>query len=221
MTTAPAHVPISLARARQHPQAHGPARPPRPSRAGATEATTTIVIGAGFSGLAVAAELNRQGVAAIVVEGSDFLKPVTTDARTGGLDLGSLKERTDILRLLEHYAQSHGLDIRHGIRAEQLKHGGPARPATQQWVVETAGGTLTAQNIVFTCGALNQLRRVLQALGITAGRELIPAMQAVGLHLVGVGALIAPTTREVLHQAKRVGQSISRQDTLPRAALAV
>jgi cation diffusion facilitator CzcD-associated flavoprotein CzcO len=43
-----------------------------PGNAG-TEQTTTVIIGTGLSGLAVAAELRRRGVGSIVVDGLDIL----------------------------------------------------------------------------------------------------------------------------------------------------
>jgi cation diffusion facilitator CzcD-associated flavoprotein CzcO len=40
---------------------------------GGTEQTTTVIIGTGLSGLAVAAELRRRGVHSIVVDGREIL----------------------------------------------------------------------------------------------------------------------------------------------------
>ena len=68
---------------------------------------------------------------------------------------------------------------------------------------------MSAHSIVFTRGALNQLRRVLHSVGVTTAAELRTAMHALGLYLVGVGDLVIPSTQEILHQAKRAGASIS------------
>ncbi len=183
----------------------------------AAEATTTIVIGSGFSGLAMAAELNRQGIKAIVVDCPSHAHGPAAPS-TGGISLDAMGERTEILRLLEHYAHRHELDIRHATRALNVKHTPAANPAQHQWEVQTATGTLTAHSIVFTRGALNQLRRMLHSAGISTGQGLGVAMQALGLYLVGVGELVTPTTADILHQAKRTGQSISMRVASRRAA---
>lgn len=195
---------------------------PHPTAAG-TESTTTIVIGSGFSGLAMAAELNRQGIPAIVV---DSFRPLGTNApghgapapATGGISLDALSERSDILRLLEHYARRHALDIRPATCALELRLHSHRPPTERQWTVRTATGTLTAHSIVFTRGALNQLRRLLRSLGIGSGHDLAAAMHALGLYLVGVGELVTPSTQEILHQAKRAGQSISARVALREGA---
>ncbi|AIY02091.1 hypothetical protein ART_2492 [Arthrobacter sp. PAMC 25486] len=176
----------------------------------AAEKTTTIVIGSGFSALAVAAELNRQGIEAIVVDGSCALKqPSSIQPITGGISLDELSERSEIVRLLEHYARRHELDIRPETRALELTRAHHPVPTNRQWRVHTATGTLTAHSVVFTRGALSQLRRVLHGVGVTTTTDLRTSMHTLGLYLVGVGNLEIPTTQEVLHQAKRAGQSIA------------
>jgi hypothetical protein len=44
---------------------------------------------------------------------------------------------------------------------------------------------------------------------MAVGRNLTAAMRAIGIYLVGVGELITPSPKEVLRQAKTVGQAIS------------
>jgi hypothetical protein len=56
---------------------------------------------------------------------------------------------------------------------------------------------------------------MLAELGIAVGQNFAAAMRAVGMHLVGVGELITPTPKEVLRQAKAVGQAISARVALP------
>ena len=80
---------------------------------------------------------------------------------------------------------------------------------TQQWAVRTPEGVLLADHLVLTRCAHSQLRRMLSELGMTAGQNLMAAMHALGMYLVGVGQLITPTPKEVLRQAKAVGQAIS------------
>ncbi|GAA4662022.1 FAD-binding protein [Arthrobacter cryoconiti] len=197
-----------------------PAEPSSPSSTttqdvDTTESTTTIVIGSGFSGLAMAAELNRQGIKAIVVEGIGQSTAAAPSPSTGGISLDALAERTEIMRLLEHYARRHELDIRPATCAiNLLRTPGDESRAQCQWSVETPTGTLLAHSIVFTRGALNQLRRMLRNLGVSTGHDFTAAMHALGLYLVGVGEMILPTTQEILHQAKRAGQSISARAAL-------
>ncbi|MHA7175121.1 FAD-binding protein [Arthrobacter sp. Sr24] len=193
------------------------------------ESTTTVVIGSGFSALAIATELNRQGIETIVVDSSIPVQHSPVPPTTGGISLAALSERSEIVRLLEHYARRHEMDIRPATQALDFTHlhgdnlhgavttveAGDAagtvgeESAHRQWRVLTTSGTLTAHSIVFTRGALSQLRKVLHSAGVTTAAEVRTAMQALGLYLVGVGDLAIPTTQEILHQAKRASQSIS------------
>lgn len=193
---------------------------------GGIERTSTVVIGTGLSGLAVASELQRRGVGAIVVDGLDLLgagNPANTSSlqRCDAADAATLRERNEILRHLRNYAASHSLDIRNNVRALQLDHLDAERPAVegldfqeaghpaQQWAVSTPNGILYADHLVLTRCAHSQLRRMLADLGVAAGQNLMAAMHALGMYLVGVGELITPTPKEVLRQAKLVGQAIS------------
>ncbi|WP_307857636.1 FAD-binding protein [Paenarthrobacter sp. DKR-5] len=178
------------------------------SAATVTESTTTVVIGSGLPGLAVASELSRRGVASIVVDGATVFGD-GAQRRNALTDAASLTERSEILRLLRHYAASHQLDVRGATRAVDIsltRQGGAAGP---KWVICTPDGLLLADNIVLTCGAHNQLRRFLAGLGIAAGKDFLHAVRSLGIYLVGVGELIAPTTRGILRQAKVVSEAIS------------
>lgn len=183
---------------------------------GDIERTTAVIIGTGLSGLAVASELRRRGVDSIIVDGLDLLgagHPANTSSlqRCDAADAATLRERNEILRHLRNYAASHKLDVRNNIRALQLDHLDPAETgsATQQWAVRTPGGVLLADHLVLTRCAHSQLRRMLSDLGVAAGNNLMAALHALGMYLVGVGELITPTPKEVLRQAKVVGNAIS------------
>ncbi len=191
---------------------------------GGTERTTTVIIGTGLSGLAVGAELRRRGVDAIVVDGLDILgagQPANTASlqRCDAADSDSLRERNEILRHLRNYAASHDMDVRNTTRAVQLTmvggtagggHDGTTEPfVPRQWEVHTPNGILLADNIVLTRCAHSQLRRMLSDFGITVRSNLVAAMRTIGIYLVGVGELITPSPKEVLRQAKTVGQAIS------------
>ena len=184
-----------------------------PGNAG-TEQTTTVVIGTGLSGLAVAAELRRHRVDAIVVDGLDILgqaQPANTTSlqRCDAADSGTLRERNEILRHLRNYAASHSVDVRNTTRAVQLTMLEAPDQAAPQWQVHTPTGLLVADHIVLTRCAHSQLRRMLNDFGIAVGRNVAAAMRAIGIYLVGVGELITPSPKEVLRQAKTVGQAIS------------
>jgi NAD(P)-binding Rossmann-like domain len=184
-----------------------------PGNAG-TEQTTTVIIGTGLSGLAVAAELCRRGVDSIVVDGLDILgagQPANTASlqRCDAADSATLRERNEILRHLRNYAASHAVDVRHTIRAVQLTMLDGSGTAAPQWEVHTPTGILVADHIVLTRCAHSQLRRMINDFGIAVGRNLAAAMRAIGIYLVGVGELITPSPKEVLRQAKTVGQAIS------------
>ncbi len=182
------------------------------------ERTTTVVIGAGMPGLAVASELSRRGVNAIVVSGLNgqafpFAGASTHTGKLGrcdGPDAASLQERNEILRHLRNYAASHHLDVRTttpAVRLDRLAH---QRPVEEKvWAIHTEQGVLLADNIVLTRCGQSQLRRMLAELGIAIGQNITAALRAMGMYLVGVGELISPTPKEVLRQAKVVGQAIS------------
>ena len=190
---------------------------------GGIERTTAVVIGTGLSGLAVASELQRRGVASIIVDGLDLLgagHPANTSSlqRCDAADAASLRERNEILRHLRNYAASHKLDVRNNIRALQLDllEAGTDGSPTEKWAVQTPGGGLLADHLVLTRCAHSQLRRMLSELGMAAGQNLMAAMHALGMYLVGVGELITPTPKEVLRQANVPGQQLHR---LTEAAL--
>lgn len=196
-----------------------------------TERTTTVIIGAGFSGLAVASELSRRGVETIVVDGFDTpgvpSGPVTGSLpRCDSVASAGLLERAEILRHLRNYAASHNLDIRNATRASQLNLVGtvPGNATPPQWEVHTATGILLADTIVLTRCAQAQLRRMLAGLGMTLGQNMAAALRAIGIYLVGVGELIVPSPKEVLRQAKTVSKAISatlrQQPGNPAAGLA-
>ncbi|WP_159829741.1 FAD-dependent monooxygenase [Arthrobacter sp. 9AX] len=195
-----------------------------PGNAG-TEQTTTVIIGTGLSGLAVATELCRRGVDSIVVDGLDILgaaQPANTASlqRCDAADPVTLRERNEILRHLRNYAASHHVDVRNTTRAVQLTmvKDTAAGSVAPHWEVHTPTGILVADHIVLTRCAHSQLRRMINDFGIAVGRNLVAAMRAIGIYLVGVGELITPSPKEVLRQAKTVGHAISSKVNPPGGA---
>ncbi len=195
-----------------------------PEPSAPAELTTTVVIGSGLPGLAVASELSRQGIDSIVVEGVECID--SGPLRTVLTDAVSLSERSELLRLLRVYASSHCLDVRSTTHAEDLSIIGhstllPARvPASKKWAVQTENGVLLADHVVLTKYPSNQLRRFLRSLGIAIGADFRTALRAIGLHLVGVGEVLTPTTREIVQEAKLVSDTIASSGSAGNRALA-
>ena len=187
----------------------------------APELTTTVVIGSGLSGLAVASELSRQGIASIVVESHDCTD--TGSCRTLLGDSVALSERNELMRLLRGYASSHHLDVRRATYAEDLSIIGhpvlvPAPvPTSKKWAVQTATGVLLADHVVLTKYPQSQLRKLLHSLGISIGRDLKGALESVGLHLVGISDRVAPSTRDIVRQARLVSDHIAASRPLAYA----
>jgi hypothetical protein len=127
-------------------------------------------------------------------------------------DLSSAEsaEYLDVLRHLRKYAASHSLDVRHHVMARHLTLvEGTDEGATARWAVRTEHGLVIADAVVLTRCAHNQLRRFLADLGYSLGEHLLEALAQIGLYLVGVTELSAPSTRELLRQAKHVGLEVA------------
>ncbi|MHA7282999.1 FAD-dependent monooxygenase [Arthrobacter sp. TMS2-4] len=181
---------------------------------GAAEQTGTVVIGSGLSGLAVASELSRRGVDAIVVESVECSD--SGPLRTVMTDSVSLTERTELMRLLRGYATAHHIDVRQTTVAEQLciiGHPRVIKPPNgrKKWAVQTANGVLLADHVVLTKFPQNELRRLLRSMDIAIGRDARDTLRSIGLYLVGVGELLTPSTRDIVRQAKLVSDAIVEQ----------
>lgn len=177
-----------------------------------SESTSAVVIGTGLSGLAVAAELNRHHVETITLDGLESSSPNTATSGLRVADLASAEsaEYLEVLRHLRKYATSHSLDVRHTVTARHLALVEAPEPGTPvRWAVRTDTGVLFADAVVLTRCAHNQLRRFLADLGYSLGEHLLEALGQIGLYLVGVTDLEAPTTRDLLRQAKHVGADAS------------
>lgn len=122
-----------------------------------------VVVGAGPAGLAVAAELGRRGVDAVVVDraeavGSSWrghydrlrLHTVRWLSSLPGLRLprryGSWVRRDDVVEYLEAYARHFRLDLLLGTTVTRLS------PTADGWRVETATGDLLADAVVVATG---------------------------------------------------------------------
>ena len=184
-----------------------------PAPALGTESTAAVVIGTGLSGLAVAAELNRHGVPATTLDGLESASPSTATSPLRIADLSSAEssEYLVVLRHVRKYAVTHSLDVRHHVHARHLalvepdeSSGGHVR-----WAVRTDDGVLLADAVVLTRCAHNQLRRFLADLGYSLGENLMAALAEIGLYLIGVTELEAPSTRELVRQSKAVGAEVA------------
>src|SRR4051812_14370563 len=124
---------------------------------------TTVVIGAGPAGLATAAELERRGVRAVVLERGDAVGAAWR-TRYDRLRLNSSKwfsqlpgarylrgtavfpTRADLVRYLEDYAGDHGLDVRCDTSVARIDR------ADSGWVVRTSAGDITAAHVIVATG---------------------------------------------------------------------
>lgn len=128
------------------------------------------IIGAGPSGLAAAAELERRGVRATILESSahlaagwryqyDHLRLHTTRELSNlpGMPIprsyGRWVARDDMVRYLEEYAHRNVLDIRLSTPVEHVRRNGSG------WQLDTPEGPLTASAVVIATG-LNRTPRL-------------------------------------------------------------
>jgi cation diffusion facilitator CzcD-associated flavoprotein CzcO len=124
---------------------------------------TTVVIGAGPAGLATAAELERRGVRAVVLERGDAVG-ASWRARYDRLRLNSSRwfsnlpglhhergegpfpSRDQMVRYLEEYARANALDVRVNTRVERIdrERGG--------WSLRTSAGDLSSEQVIVSSG---------------------------------------------------------------------
>ncbi|RMB62264.1 NAD(P)/FAD-dependent oxidoreductase [Tessaracoccus antarcticus] len=121
------------------------------------------VIGAGPAGLAVAAELQRAGVPAVVLERSEAIGTswrnrydrlrLHTIRWLSGLpgcpiprSRGRWVARDDVVTYLEDYADIHGIDVRLRTTVTRID------PSASGWILHTAGGDVAARAVVVATG---------------------------------------------------------------------
>ena len=184
-----------------------------------SESTTAVVIGTGLSGLAVAGELSRHGVATVTVDGLESGAPATATTALRVTDLSSAEsvEYLEVMRHLRKHAASHSLDVRTTVRAQHLALVEQPHPGSRlRWAIRTESGVIFADAVVLTRCAHNQLRRFLADLGFSLGEKLMDELASIGLYLIGVTELSSPSTRELLWQAKNVGKAVAEATGAPR-----
>ncbi|MGY1712196.1 flavin-containing monooxygenase [Geodermatophilus sp. SYSU D00758] len=160
---------------------------PAPSSAGALP---VVVIGAGPTGLATAAELGRRDVPAVVLERGDAVGAAWR-GRHRGLRLnsgrafsglpgrriprraGTFPGRDDVVAYLEAYSTANGLDVRTGVHVRQVtQDGGRWRVATDHGdrhtgEVVVATGLLARGTVPPEWGADRSSIRTVHAIGYT------------------------------------------------------
>jgi putative flavoprotein involved in K+ transport len=122
-----------------------------------------VIIGAGPSGLATAAQLARRGIPTVVLERGDAVAfswrgrydrlrlnssrwfSQLPGARYGRAT-GAFPARDDVVRYLEDYAERHELDVRLRTSAERIDRDGDG------FVVRTSAGDLAAAHVVVATG---------------------------------------------------------------------
>lgn len=124
------------------------------------------VIGAGPGGLAVAAELERRGVAATIIDRRECvasqwrrqpdslsLNTVRWAAHLPGLRFpwaaGRWPGRDSVVAYLERYAEEKGLDLRLGVEVERLD------PTPRGWRLSTSVGPIEAPEAIVATGSCN------------------------------------------------------------------
>ncbi|MDM7990978.1 FAD-binding protein [Arthrobacter sp. zg-Y877] len=187
---------------------HGETQP----EAAPTQLTGAVVIGCGLSGLAVATELDRQGVDSIVVHGP---APAAATIREAAVEPEVLPERAELLRLLHAYAASHRLDVREDSAAREMTRADAAGllptpvAGTGKWAVRTGRELLLADYVVLTSCSRSDLRKLARSLGVGAGPEAVAALRDIGVYLVGVGGNLLPSLHGLVRQAKAAGTAIA------------
>jgi cation diffusion facilitator CzcD-associated flavoprotein CzcO len=122
-----------------------------------------VVVGAGPAGLASAAELERRGVRALVLERADAVG-ASWRGRYDRLRLNSSRwtsqlpgaryargtgvfpPRDEVVRYLEDYASSHALDVRFNTSVERIDRDGDA------WRLRTSTGDVVARHVIVATG---------------------------------------------------------------------
>ncbi|WFR84409.1 FAD-binding protein [Arthrobacter sp. Y-9] len=198
---------------------------------GVITVTDVVVVGTGMGGLAVATQLHRKGMAVVVIDGLQQGDPVTAGSlrhatteeleRVAIGDPASHRERRDILRQLHGYAKCHQLDVRRGVVAGALNPAAPAHgtpwssampgeASARRWALPTPGGLIVCDSVVITgVSGRRRVRQFLKAVGQETSDNMATALRHVGIYLVGVGQQVSAGHREVLHQARLVGNAIA------------
>ena len=130
---------------------------------------SVIVVGGGPAGLAVAAELRRRGVPAIVLDKSDAVGASWRD-RYDRLRLNSARpfsklpgagfargtgifpSRDEMVAYLRDYAARHAIDVRLGVTVERIERDG------DRWSVRTSAGDMRAAQVVVAGGTNHRPR---------------------------------------------------------------
>src|SRR3954468_17283264 len=128
------------------------------------ERLTTVVIGAGQTGLATAYFLGRKGVPCVVLDEHDRVGDqwrqryeslrLNTPAQYDGLPglpfpapRGSYPTGAEMGDHLERYASTMGIEVRNGVSVHAVE-----RQPDGGYLLVTSEGTLAADNLVVACG---------------------------------------------------------------------
>jgi putative flavoprotein involved in K+ transport len=186
-----------------------------------------VVVGAGASGLAVAAALKRLGREPVVLERDETVGGtwerrydrlhLHTVRRFSGLPYHPLPRtlpryvsKDEYARYLSDYASRLGLDVRRGQRAERI------HPADEAWVVDAGGERIRARAVVVATGRHNVPRlpdwpgskdfrgRLLHSVDYRSGREFAGKRVLV----VGLGNSGAEIAADLVEQGATASVSV-------------
>jgi putative flavoprotein involved in K+ transport len=125
------------------------------------ERRDALIVGAGPAGLAVAAQLVRRGIDALILERTETVGSswrtrydglrLNTDrwmARLPGLLVpqGRWPSRDDFVAYLETYSERYGVAMRFGTTVERIEH------CSRDWLVQSSKGPLLARFLIITTG---------------------------------------------------------------------
>lgn len=129
-----------------------------------------VVIGAGASGLTVAAELGKRGIPAEIIDRSDMIGSPWRN-RYDRLRLNTCRwystlskdpfpkgtpvfpDRDGFVRYLQAYARRHELDVRLGVEVHRIERHEP-----DGWLLDTSDGKRTARRVVISTGLMHTPR---------------------------------------------------------------